>query len=128
MEERPHNVLSSLWLPLAFLMAGLLIGLQLNFTVPQEYASYTAVALLAALDSIFGAIRAELDGTYSNRIFISGLLTNTALAAGLTFLSDRLGGVDLSIAAVVAFGVRLFNNLAVIRRMLLGRSRSAAGK
>jgi small basic protein len=119
MNEKPRGGLVSLWLPVVFLLAGLLIGLQLNFTVPQEFARYTAVGILAALDAIFGAVRAELNKSYSNKIFVSGLLTNVALAAGLTFLSDRIGGVDLSIAAVVAFGVRLFNNLAIIRRHLL---------
>jgi len=41
------------------------------------------------------------------------------LAGSLTFLGDRLG-VELYYAAVVAFGVRLFNNLAIIRRRILG--------
>src|SRR6476659_4276600 len=81
----------SLWIPVLFLLVGLLLGLQLNFTVPQEYARYTAVAILAALDSVFGAVRAELHKSYSNRIFLSGFVTNIVLAAGLTFLGDRLG-------------------------------------
>jgi small basic protein len=118
MSTTPRPAPISLWIPVLFLVVGLLIGLQLNFTVPQEYARYTAVGILAALDSVFGAVRAELHKSYSNRIFLSGFLTNTVLAAGLTFLGDRLG-VDLSLAAVVAFGVRLFNNLAVIRRSLI---------
>ena len=104
-----------LWIPVLFLVVGLIVGLQLNFTVPQEYARYTAVGILAALDAVFGAIRAELNKSYDNKLFISGLVSNTLLAAGLTFLGDRLG-VDLSLAAVVAFGVRLFNNIAIIRR------------
>jgi len=104
-----------LWIPVFFLVLGLIIGLQFNLVIPEAYARYTAVAILAALDAVFGAIRAELDGSYSNKIFISGFISNVVLAVGLTFLGDRLG-VDLSLAAVVAFGVRLFNNLAIIRR------------
>jgi small basic protein len=64
---------------------------------------------------VIGAIRAELNKSYDNRVFVSGFITNIVLASGLTFLGDRLG-VDLSIAALVAFGVRLFNNVAIIRR------------
>jgi small basic protein len=107
-----------MWLPLLALVIGLVIGLQFSFTVRQEYARYTAVGILAALDAILGAARAELNHAYDNRIFISGLLSNVALAVGLTFLGDRLG-VDLSLAAVVAFGVRMFNNVAIIRRHFL---------
>jgi small basic protein len=112
-----------LWIPVLFLVVGLIIGLQFDLTIPETLARYTAVAILAALDSVFGAIRAELDGTYSNRIFVAGFVTNVVLAAGLTFLGDRLG-VDLSLAAVVAFGVRIFQNAARIRRHFIDSGRS----
>jgi small basic protein len=67
-----------------------------------------------------GAVRSEMDGEFDNRIFLSGFFANIVLAGGLTFLGDRLG-VELYIAAIVAFGVRLFDNLAIIRRQLLTR-------
>ena len=107
-----------MWLPLLALVIGVLIGLQFSFTVPAEYARYTAVAILAALDSILGAIRAEINKAYDNRVFITGLLSNVTLAIGLTFLGERLN-VDLSLAAVIAFGVRMFDNVAIIRRHFL---------
>lgn len=115
MGDKPHSSVISLWVPVLFLVIGVMLGLQLNFTVPQEYARYTAVGLLAAIDAVTGAVRAELYKSYDNRIFISGFVTNVLLAAVLTFLGDRLG-VDLWLAAVVAFGVRLFTNMAIIRR------------
>ena len=98
-----------------FAVVGVVIGLLSPVTIPTTYARFTAVALLAGLDSIFGALRAYLSGTFAPRVFLMGLVTNSALAAGLTFVGDKLG-VDLSIAAIVAFGVRIFNNLASIRR------------
>ena len=101
-----------------FAVVGLLLGLISPVTIPISYARYTAVALLAGLDSIFGAFKAWIAGTFEQRIFLSGLVTNMALAAGLTYFGDKLG-VDLSIAAIVAFGVRIFNNLASIRRHYL---------
>lgn len=100
---------------IVFAVVGVLIGLLSPVTIPTTYARYTAVALLAGLDSIFGALRAYLSGTFAPRVFLVGLVTNSALAAGLTFVGDKLG-VDLSIAAIVAFGVRIFHNLASIRR------------
>ncbi|MEA3346353.1 MAG: small basic family protein [Chloroflexota bacterium] len=109
-----------MWLSLLGLVLGLLIGWLFSISVSAGYACYMAVMILAAVDSVMGAIRAELAGEYDNRIFITGFLGNTLLAGLLTFLGDRLG-VDLYYAAIFAFGVRLFNNLARIRRQLLTR-------
>jgi small basic protein len=107
-----------MWLPIVGLLLGIAIGFVFSLSVPAEYARYTAMAILAALDSVLGAVRAELQGEYDNKVFLSGLVVNASLAAGLTFLGDRLG-VQLYYAAIVAFGVRLFNNLAIIRRRFL---------
>lgn len=108
------------WLPILGLLIGLVLGAAFSLTIPAEYSRYTAMAILAALDSILGAVRSEMDGEFDNRIFLSGFFANIVLAGGLTYLGDRLG-VELYIAAIVAFGVRLFNNLAMIRRQLLVR-------
>ena len=106
------------WLPVLGLAFGLAVGLIFSLAVPEEYSRYTAMAILAAFDSVLGAIRADLDGEFDNRIFLTGFFANIVLACALAFLGDRLG-VDLYIAAIVAFGVRMFNNLAKIRRRLL---------
>ncbi len=101
-----------------FALFGALLGILSPVTIPITYARYPAISLLAALDSIFGAYKAYIAGSFEPRVFFSGLVTNMALAAGLTFFGDKLG-VDLSIAAIVAFGVRIFNNLGAIRRHYL---------
>jgi small basic protein len=108
------------WLPVLGLLVGLILGAALSLTIPAQYSRYTAMAILAALDSVLGAVRAELDGKFDNRIFLTGFFANIVLAGGLTYLGDRLG-VELYMAAIVAFGVRMFNNLAIIRRQLLQR-------
>jgi small basic protein len=105
-------------LPLAGLGLGVLLGLLLKVNVSFELARYSGVAIIAALDSVLGAVRAELDGVYDNRIFVSGFVTNAVVAVLLTFLGDRLG-LDLYIVALVTFGPRIFQNLALIRRHFL---------
>lgn len=107
-----------LWVAVLGLALGIALGLNLPFTLPQAYAKYMSVAALAALDSVFGGIRAAMEDNFDNRIFITGFFSNALLAAGLAFFGERLG-IDLYLAAVVAFGVRLFQNLAIIRRHLL---------
>lgn len=105
-------------LPLLGLVAGVLLGLALRVNLPVDLARYTAVGILAALDSLLGALRAEFEGHFSTRIFLSGFYTNALLAAALTFLGDRLG-IDLYLVALFAFGWRIFQNVAVIRRHFL---------
>ncbi len=110
-----------MWFPILGLVIGLIVGSLLRVEIPAQYSRYTAMAILAALDSILGAARAETEGTYNNRLFVTGLLANALLAGLLTFIGDRLG-VELYLAAIVAFGVRLFDNLARIRRrMIIGQ-------
>ena len=62
-----------------------------------------------------GAVRAELDGVYDNRIFISGFVVNAVVAVLLVFIGDRLS-LDLYLVALINFGFRIFNNVALIRR------------
>jgi small basic protein len=89
-----------------------------TYNVPPEYARYLSIAVLAALDSGLGGVRAMLERTFDDRLFITGFLSNTILAALITFMGDRLG-VSLYLAAVIAFGVRVFRNMAIIRRLVL---------
>ena len=119
-ESRPRVGSSNLrmWLPFLGLGLGILLGLTLNVSVSPDLARYSAVAILAGLDSILGAVRAELDGHYDNRVFLSGFIANTAVAVVLTFVGDRLG-IDLYLVALIAFGLRIFQNVALIRRHFL---------
>ena len=112
-----------MWLPLIGLLAGLIVGSILTITIPVDYARYTALAILAALDSVLGAARADFSDQYDSLVFVSGFFVNVFLAVLLTILGDRLG-VELHYAAIIAFGVRMFNNLAIIRRLLLTRLRA----
>ena len=105
-------------LPLAGLLVGVVLGLFLKVNVSFEFARYSAVAIVAALDSVFGAVRAELDGVYDNRTFISGFVVNAIVAVLLAFIGDRLG-VDLYLVALITFGPRIFQNVALIRRHFL---------
>ena len=102
-------------LPLVGLFVGVAAGLLLNVNVSFEFSRYSAVAILAALDSVLGAVRAELDGVYDNRIFISGFVVNAVVAVLLVFIGDRLS-LDLYLVALINFGFRIFNNVALIRR------------
>lgn len=110
-----------MWIPLLALAFGLAIGFASHLSIPAAYADFLAISLLAALDSVFGGLRAGLSRSFEARVFISGFFTNTLIAALLTFFGDRLG-VDLMLPASVAFGFRIFQNLGIIRNLLLGRA------
>ena len=102
----------------AGLAGGLIIGFAFNITYPTEYSFYITMALLAGMDSIVGAARAHLQEKYNGVIFITGFICNVILAALLTFVGDKLG-IPLYYAAIFVFGGRLFNNMAVIRRIIV---------
>jgi small basic protein len=102
------------------LVGGILLGFSLDISYPTEYSFYITMGLLAAIDSIVGAARSYLEGKYNNLIFITGFVTNAILAGLLAYLGDRLG-VPLYYAAILVFGGRLFQNLAVIRRLLIDK-------
>ncbi len=104
------------------LLIGLVLGLAVDIHLPVQYSAYLSVAILAAVDTIFGGIRAMLEHKFDERIFLTGFFSNTLLAALLAFIGASLG-IDLTLAAVVAFGVRIFNNLASIRHLLLFRKK-----
>jgi len=110
-----------MWIIVVGFILGILIGILSPFTLPVAYARYLSIAVLAALDTSFGGLRASLEGTYDNTIFITGFFTNALLAAGLVYLGDRIGVENLYLAGVVAMGIRMFQNLGIIRRLLLQR-------
>lgn len=109
-----------MWISILGLLLGISLGLLTDVQIPPEYASYLSIAVLASLDTLFGGIRAHLQQVYDDKVFVSGFFFNIVLAAGLAFLGVHLG-VDLYLAAIFAFGVRLFQNIAVIRRLLLAK-------
>lgn len=105
-------------LPVIGLIIGLGIGALFPVSIPVEFAKFMSVALLAALDSVFGGLRAGAEEKFDNTIFITGFFTNALLAASLVYMGDRLG-IDLYYVALLAFGLRIFQNLAIIRRYFL---------
>jgi small basic protein len=107
-------------LPAVGLTVGIIIALFTPLRFPIEYSQYIAIGILAALDCVFGGIRSGLQGTFDRAVFISGFLVNTALATTLTMVGDKLG-VDLVLGATVAFSIRIFTNVGIIRRHILDK-------
>lgn len=103
-------------------LIGLLIGIALGclcpITITGAYTKLFSVILLVALDSVFGGLRAALTDHFSDTVFITGFFTNALFAAFLVIFGDNLG-IDLYYVALLAFGFRIFKNLAGLRRHLL---------
>ena len=100
------------------LLIGVFLGLLFDVNIPEKFSPYMSIAILACLDSVFGAFRAWLNKNFKPDIFISGFFGNSLLAAALAYLGDRLG-ITIYIAAVIVFGSRIFDNFGSIRRLLL---------
>ena len=99
------------------LVIGIVVGLVLQPTVPPELQPYLPIAVVAALDAVFGGLRAVLDGIFDDRVFVVSFLSNVVVAALVVYLGDQLGvGAQLSTGVVVVLGIRIFSNAAAIRR------------
>ena len=96
-----------------FVIAGILTGL--NVVIPYSYSQYIAVAILACLDSVFGALSANMGKKFKLSIFLSGFVCNALIAIFLVYIGSRLN-VDIYLAVVIVFTGRLLNNFTSIRR------------
>ena len=106
-------------IPAFGLLVGIVLGLVLQPDVPVWMQPYLPIAVIAALDAVFGAVRATLDGIFNDKVFVVSFLSNVIVAAFIVFLGDQLGvGSQLSTGVVVVLGVRIFSNVASIRRHL----------
>jgi small basic protein len=101
------------------LVVGIVLGLVLRPDVPLGLDPYLPIAVVAALDAVFGGLRAYLDGIFDDKVFVISFVSNVVIAAGIVFLGDKLGvGGQLSTGVIVVLGIRIFSNVAAIRRHL----------
>ena len=101
------------------LVLGVTVGLLLQPTVPVWLDPYLPIAVVAALDAVFGALRAFLDGIFDDKVFVVSFVSNVLIAALIVYLGDQLGvGGQLSTGVIVVLGIRIFSNVAAIRRHL----------
>ncbi len=125
-------------LPLLAVLLGFLLfwgwGPTSGFSANETFARYGAIAVLAGLDTILGGLRAWGDEVFDDIVFLSGFVSNVLLAAGLVAMGEKFGletGLGegrisvMMVGAVVVFSLRIFNNLAVLRRMIIDRFRAA---
>jgi small basic protein len=105
----------------AALVLGVVLGLIIQPTVPAGLEPYLPIAVVAALDALFGGLRAALDRAFDDKVFVVSFVANVLVAALIVFLGDQLGvGGQLTTAVVVVLGIRIFANAAAIRRHLFG--------
>ncbi|GAA1159605.1 small basic family protein [Ornithinicoccus hortensis] len=108
-------------IPVLGLVVGIVAGLIWEPSVPTWLEPYLPIAVIAALDAVFGGVRAALEGIFNDRIFVVSFLSNVVVAALIVFLGNQLGvGSQLTTGVVVVLGLRIFSNVAAIRRHLLG--------
>ena len=103
------------------ILIGCIVGAILGMyapIIPYTYSGYLAIAIIAALDSVFGGITAVLKGNFNLKIFVSGFFGNAILSILLTYLGKKLD-IDIYLAAIIVFVGRMFTNLSIIRRHYL---------
>ena len=100
------------------IILGCILGAIIGINAPiisYTYSSYLAIAIIAAMDSVFGGVASVVQKKFDLKIFLSGFFGNAILSMVLTYLGERLN-VDIYLAAIIVFVGRMFTNLAIIRR------------
>jgi small basic protein len=101
------------------LLVGVAVGILWRPDVPLWLEPYLPIAIVAALDAVFGGFRALMQRRFDDRIFAVSFLSNVLIASFLVFLGDQLGvGAQMSTGVVVVLAMRIFANAAAIRRLL----------
>lgn len=100
------------------IIIGIVCGIVIPYQIPSAVMPFVAMGLLAACNTLFGGIAAQICHKFDYRTFVIGFFFNTAMAAVLTWAGTKLG-FDFSLAAIVYFGTRIFNNLAKIQHSIL---------
>ena len=103
------------------IIIGCLLGAVVGINSPivsYTYSNYLAIAIIAALDSVFGGIVATIKKNFDLPIFLTGFFGNAVLSILLAILGEKLN-VDIYLAAIIVFVGRMFTNLAIIRRYYL---------
>lgn len=101
------------------LVVGIVLGLLFKPSVPLWLDPYLPIAVVAAMDAVFGALRAFLDGVFSDKVFAISFVSNVVIASLIVYIGDKLGvGAQLTTAVIVVLGIRIFANVASIRRHL----------
>lgn len=106
-------------IPILGLVIGIVLGIFLEPSIPSFLQPYLPIAIVAAMDALFGAFRAWLDGNFTDRVFVVSFISNVLIAAAIVYVGDQIGvGSQLSTGVVVVLGIRIFTNAAAIRRSL----------
>ncbi len=103
------------------LVVGIVVGIVFHPSVPEIVQPYLPIAVVAALDAVFGGLRAYLERIFDSKVFVVSFVFNVLVAALIVYVGDQLGvGTQLSTAIIVVLGIRIFGNAAALRRRLFG--------
>jgi len=113
-----------MWISLAAIAVGIVLGIYMPYNLTPDMAPYVAIAIVAALDSVFGGIVSHVKKNFNITIFFTGFFSNALLAVGFVYMGNIIGidimGINIMfLAVVVAFVLRMFKNLATIRYAIL---------
>ncbi|MGB0438244.1 MAG: DUF1290 domain-containing protein, partial [Mycobacterium sp.] len=73
------------------LVVGIVLGVVLHPSVPELVQPYLPIAVVAALDSVFGGLRAYLERIFDSKVFVISFVFNVLVAALIVYVGDQLG-------------------------------------
>ena len=75
---------------IAALAIGIVLGLVFHPAVPEVVQPYLPIAVVAAMDAVFGGLRAYLERIFDPKVFVISFVFNVFVAALIVYVGDQL--------------------------------------
>ena len=72
------------------LILGIALGIYLEPTLPVGLQPYLPIAIVAALDALFGGFRAYLERVFDDKVFVVSFTSNVLIAALIVWVGDQI--------------------------------------
>ena len=106
-----------MWFPLLGLILGLITGLFFVNNIFIIETKYLAIIALSTIDFIFIGLNAKLNNYFYTKLFTIEFILSTIIAISLVYLGDIMN-VDLFVAIIIVFSMRIFYNFSALNRQL----------
>ena len=107
-----------MYLPIVGLVFGMAAGFLFPAVIPAADAKLLSVAVAAAFDAVVSGLKAAAFGKFNDGVFAGNFFFGVTAAVFFVYVGNILS-VDVYYVALLALGLRIFNNLSLLRQRMV---------